>query len=98
MLRSPNKKYSDQILIQKCIKHYSAAITNDSSFSLYNNVGVIYFSYLNDINTAKKYFSLAIRHRPLYAQAFENLGNCYKQELNLIKAYECYKKAIEINP
>ena len=99
MLRSPNKKYSDQILIQKCIKHYSAAITNDSSFfSAYNNVGVIYFSYLNDINTAKKHFSLAIRHRPLYAQAYENLGNCYSKELNLMKAYECYKKAIEINP
>ena len=99
MLRSTNKKYSDQVLIQKCIKHYNGAITNDSSFfSAYNNAGVIYYSYLNDFKTAKKYFRLAIRHRPLYAQAYENLGNCYKQEKNISKTLECYKKSIKINP
>jgi tetratricopeptide (TPR) repeat protein len=99
MLRSPNKKYPDQVLIQKCLKHYNLAITNDSSFfSAYNNAGVIYYSYLKDIPSAKKYFILGIRHRPLYAQAYENLGNCYKQEGNTVKAFECYKKAIEINP
>ncbi len=99
MLRSTNKKYSDQVLIQKCIKHYNGAITNDSSFfSAYNNAGVIYYSYLNDFKTAKKYFRLAIRHRPLYAQAYENLGNCYKQEKNISKTLDCYKKSIKINP
>ena len=99
MLRSPNKKYPNGILIQKCLKHYNASIKNDSSFfTAYNNAGVIHYSYLNDISTAKKYFQLGIRHRPLYAQAYENLGNCYKQEKNDIKAFECYKKSIEINP
>lgn len=99
MLRSTNKKYSDQVLIQKCIKHYTSAIANDSSFfSAYNNVGVVYYSYLGDIKTAKKFFTLAIRHRPFYAQAYENLGNCFKKELNTSKAYECYKKSIELNP
>jgi tetratricopeptide (TPR) repeat protein len=99
MLRSPNKKYPDQVLVQKCIKHYNAAISNDSSFfSAYNNAGVIFYSYLNDFKTAKKYFTLAIRHRPLYAQAYENLGNCFKQENDIEKTVECYKKSIEINP
>ena len=99
MLRSPNKKYPDQVLIQKCLKHYNLAVTNDSSFfSAYNNAGVIYYSYLNDIPMAKKYFTLGIRHRPKYSQAYENLGNCYGREENISKAYECYKKAIEINP
>ena len=99
MLRSTNKKYSDQVLIQKCLKHYNQAVSNDSSFfSAYNNAGVIYYSYLNDIPMAKKYFMLGIRHRPLYAQAYENLGNCFKQEKNTSKAFECYKKSIEINP
>lgn len=99
MLRSPNKKYPDQVSIQKSIKHYTQAVGNDSSFySAYNNVGVVYYSYLNDFSTAKKFFTLAIRHRPIYAQAYENLGNCYKQEKNIPKAYECYKKAIIINP
>ncbi|MBK8366590.1 MAG: hypothetical protein IPL10_03975 [Bacteroidetes bacterium] len=99
MLRSPNKKYSDQVLVQKCINHYDGAVTNDSSFfTAYNNAGVIYYSYLNDFKTAKKYFTLAIRHKPLYAQAYENLGNCFKQENNIQKTVECYKKTIEINP
>ncbi len=99
MLRSPNKKYSNQVLIQKCLKHYNLAVANDSSFfSAYNNAGVIYYSYLNDIPSAKKYFTLAIRHRPLYFQAYENLGNCFKQEKNSSKAFEYYKKSIVINP
>lgn len=98
MLRLPNAKYPPQILIQKCIKHYSQAVTNDSSFfSAYNNAGVIYYSYLNDYKTAKKLFSLAIRHKPLYSQAYENLGNCFKQEKNFTKAFWCYKKSYEIN-
>ena len=99
MLRSPNKKYPTQILVQKSLKHYNQAITNDSSFfTAYNNAGVLHFSYLNDITTAKKYFKLAIRHRPHYSQAYENLGNCYKQENNNAKAFECYKTSIMLNP
>lgn len=98
MLRSNDKKYSDQIIIQKAIKHYSQAVTNDSSFfSAYNNAGVIYYSYLRDYERAKKLFSLAIRHKPIYSQAYENLGNCFKQEKDLNKAFWCYKKSYEIN-
>ena len=99
MLRSTNKKYSDQVLVQKCLNHYDLAMSSDSSFfTAYNNSGVLYYSYLNDIKTAKKYFLLGIRHRPLYSQAYENLGNCYKQEQDFDKALECYRKSIEINP
>lgn len=99
MLRLPNKKYPNNILVQKCIKHYTQAIKNDSTlYSAYNNVGVVYYSYLNDIANAKKYFSLAITKRPKYSQAYENLGNCYKQEKNIKKSYECYTKAIRYNP
>lgn len=99
MLRLPQAKYQPQLLIQKCIKHYSQAVTNDSSFfSAYNNAGVVYYSYIKDYTTAKKLFSLAIRHKPLYPQAYENLGNCFKQEKQIAKAYWCYKKSFEINP
>lgn len=99
MLRSTNKKYPDQVLVQKCLKHYDSAMTSDSSFyTAYNNSGVLYYSYLNNLKSAKKFFLLGIRHRPMYAQAYENLGNCYKQENNPDKAFECYKKSIEINP
>jgi tetratricopeptide (TPR) repeat protein len=99
MLRSTKKKYSDQVLVQKCLKHYNQSVSNDSSFfSAYNNAGVIYYSYLKDIPTAKRYFMLGIRHKSNYAQAYENLGNCYKQEKNTDKAFECYKKSVQINP
>lgn len=99
LLRIPNKKYPGNVLVQKCIKYYTQAVKNDSSiYSAYNNVGVVYYSFLNDMSNAKKYFSLAIRHRPLYSQAYENIGNCYKQEKNIKKALECYKKAIVISP
>lgn len=98
-LRNPNLKSNPQTVMQKCIKHYSQAVTNDSSFfSAYNNAGVVYYSYLKDYTRAKKLFTLAIRHRPLYSQAHENLGNCYKQERNIAKAYWCYKKSYEIDP
>lgn len=99
LLRSPNLNQPPQTIVQKCIKHYSQAVTNDSSFfSAYNNAGVIYYSYLKDYTRAKKLFTLAIRHRPIYAQAHENLGNCFKMERNIKKAFWCYKKSYEINP
>lgn len=99
MFQSPNKKYPVQTLVQKCLYHYNTAVGNDSSFySAYNNAGVVYYNYLNDIPSAKKYFTLAIRHKDQYYQAYENLGNCYKQEKNISKAFENYKKAITINP
>jgi Tfp pilus assembly protein PilF len=100
MLRLPSTpKYQPQVLVQKCIKHYSQAVTNDSSFfSAYNNAGVVYYSYLKDYKQAKKLFTLAIRHRPVYSQAYENLGNCYKQEKQIAKAKWCYEKSFEINP
>lgn len=99
MLNSPQKKYPANILIEKCIKHYTQAIKNDSTiYSAYNNVGVVYYTYLNDVTNAKKYFNLAILHKDRYAQAYENLGNCYKREKDIQKSYEAYKKAILFNP
>lgn len=95
---STEKKYSPEVLAQKAIKHYNAAVAADSSFfTAYNNAGVIFFSNLNDITTAKRYFSLAIYHKAKYAQAYENLGNCYKREGNLKEAFKYYKLAIESN-
>lgn len=99
MLQSPTQKYPIQTLVQKCIYQYNTAVGNDSSFySAYNNAGVVYYNYLNDIPSAKKYFTLAVRHKDKYYQAYENLGNCYKKEKNITKAFEYYKKAIIANP
>lgn len=98
MLNSANKKYPTNVLIEKCIKHYLQAVKNDSTiYSAYNNVGVVYYTYLNDINNAKKFFKLAIAHKEKYSQAYENLGNCYKREKNSKEAYDAYKQAILFN-
>lgn len=95
MLHSPNKKYSQQIIIQKALKHYSLAVTSDSSiYSAYNNAGVVYYSFLSDIPKAKKLFKLATIHKERYAQAYENLGNCYKIEKDTNQAFQSYKMAI----
>jgi tetratricopeptide (TPR) repeat protein len=95
---SSERKYPPEVLAQKAIKHYNAAVAADSSFfTAYNNAGVIFFSNLNDITAAKRYFSLAIHHKDKYAQAYENLGNCYKKDGNLKEAFKYYKLAIESN-
>ncbi len=99
MLQKSQKKYSNQTLIQKCIKHYNLAISIDSSlYSSCNNLGVVYFSYLGDIKKAKTYFELAIKQKINYPRAFLNLGNCYLQEKKTDTAFFFYKKAILLNP
>ncbi len=98
MLRSPDKKYSGQDLVQKALKHYSLAVTADSSIhSAYNNAGVVYFSYLKDYETAKHLFELGIRHKQNYPQAYENIGNCYRELKNNKKAYQYYIQSIKQN-
>ncbi|MDF2451655.1 MAG: tetratricopeptide repeat protein [Bacteroidota bacterium] len=98
MLRSSEKKYPPQTLINKALKHYQLAILNDSSiYTAYNNAGVLYYSYLGDLNNAKRYFELAIQHKEKYAQANENLGNVYKSRQNYDTAISYYLKAIRFN-
>lgn len=99
MLRSSQKKYPVQTLINKALKHYQLAISNDSSiYTAYNNAGVLYFSYLNDLNNAKHYFELAIQHKEKYSQANENLGNVYKALRKYDTAIIYYKKVLAYNP
>ena len=40
----------------------------------------------------------AIEINPQYSEAFNNIGNSYKQKLELSLAIKNYKKAIDINP
>lgn len=93
------KKYSQQTLISNTLKHYTLAIQDDSiMYSAYNNTGVLYFSYLNQPDLALKYFLTAIRFKPDYAQAHENIGNCYDKKGNFIQAFKNYRIATLENP
>ncbi|HKC68888.1 MAG TPA: hypothetical protein VKG26_11710, partial [Bacteroidia bacterium] len=100
MLMTGSQKYSQQFLIEHILKHYNLAIQNDSTlYSALNNTGVIYFSYLNQPNTALHYFERAIANNHLpYPQAYENLGNCYKKRGDFNQSYKNYRIAIMQNP
>lgn len=99
IFRKGQTKYRPDVLLQKILFHYKLAIKNDSNFhTAYNNAGVVYYNYLKDLTSAKQYFHLAIKLRPNYSQAYINLGDCYKQEGKLDSAFNCYKKALQINP
>lgn len=92
------RKYTPQQLTQKALTCYNAAAAADSSiYTVYNNAGVVSFSFLQDYNLAVKYFKLAINHKKKYAQAYENLGNSYQKLNQLPLAYKAYIQAIESN-
>ncbi len=93
------QKYPQQVLINKTLKHYDLAIQDDSTmYSAYNNTGVLYFSYLNQPDLALKYFLTAIHVKSDYAQAYENIGNCYDKKGNFIQAFKNYRIATIENP
>jgi tetratricopeptide (TPR) repeat protein len=90
-----NSKYPMPALINKALEHYSLAVKNDSTiYTAYNNAGVVYYSYLSNLDKAEQYFKLAIRHKNDYPQAYENLGNVYKQRKMYDEAISCYRKAL----
>jgi tetratricopeptide (TPR) repeat protein len=95
LLLTGDKKYTQQYLLEKILKHYKLAIEDDSTlYSAFNNAGVAYFSYLNQPDVALNYFQRAINNNPApYPQAYENLGNCYKKRGDFINAFKNYRIA-----
>lgn len=94
MINSGDKKYPQQELINKALHHYDLAVQDDSiMYSAYNNTGVLYFSYLGQPELALKYFNTAIRFKPDYAQAYENIGNYYDKKGNFKEAFKNYRIA-----
>jgi hypothetical protein len=100
LIRDENfKKYPAPVLIQKALNNYQTAVKNDSSFySAYNNAGVLYFSYIQDPVKAEQYFKLGIKSRPIYPQAYENLGNLYRHLNRKEEALQAYVTALKQNP
>ncbi|MHB8258914.1 MAG: tetratricopeptide repeat protein [Bacteroidia bacterium] len=97
--KSDKKKYPQQVLINKILKHYALAIQDDSGmYSAYNNTGVIYFSYLHQPDLALTYFIKAIRFKAGYPQAYENIGNYYDKKGMFIQAFKNYRIATLENP
>jgi tetratricopeptide (TPR) repeat protein len=98
-LSNRNSKYPLPTLVNKALEHYGLAVKNDSSiYTAYNNAGVVYYSYLNNLDKAEQSFKLALRHKSDYPQALENLGNVYKQKKMYDLAVLNYKKALLYKP
>lgn len=68
----------------------------DSAIVL-NKTGIAYHQTL-DLVTAEKYYRLAIRANPRYAEAINNLGTVYYARKSYRRAVNEYKRALRINP
>jgi tetratricopeptide (TPR) repeat protein len=60
-------------------------------------MGVAYH-HMFDLNDAKKYYVLAIKIKPNYAEAINNLASIYEAEKNYRQAERLYRKAIRLSP
>ena len=64
----------------------------------YFNRGYIEMVYIGNYEEAVKWYDLAIRYKPDYAEAWYNRGFSYELDGKLSRAREDYKKAIELQP
>ncbi len=62
-----------------------------------NKIGIAYHQML-DLYSAEKYYRLAIKANPHYAEALNNLGTVYYARKGYRQAVNQYKKALRINP
>ena len=62
-----------------------------------NKTGIAYHQML-ELNLAEKYYRLALRVDPKYAEAVNNLGTIYYAQKSYRRAINQYKKALRINP
>jgi tetratricopeptide (TPR) repeat protein len=62
-----------------------------------NKTGIAYHQMLQ-LNVAEKYYRLALRADPKYAEAVNNLGTIYYAKKSYRRAVTQYKKALRMNP
>ena len=82
------KMYPEAIEAYKESKPYSAVVLNKT--------GIAYHQMLK-LDTAEKYYRLAIKANPHYPEAVNNLGTIFFAEKNYRRAINEYKKALRIN-
>lgn len=64
---------------------------------LLNKTGIAYHQML-ELSTAKKYYEQAIKAKPNYAEAINNLGTVYYAAKSYRRAISQYKKALRYSP
>ena len=56
------------------------------------------YARLDNTDEAIKLYKQAIKIKPDYAEAYYNLGNCFKNKKNFNKAYTAYEKSVRFQP
>lgn len=64
---------------------------------LLNKAGIAYHQML-ELDTAEKYYKMALKINPKYAEAVNNLGTVYYAKKSYRRAVGQYKKALRLNP
>jgi tetratricopeptide (TPR) repeat protein len=70
---------------------------SQGSAVMLNKAGIAYHQML-ELNLAEKYYHLALRVDPKYAEAVNNLGTIYYAKKSYRRAVNQYKKALRLNP
>jgi tetratricopeptide (TPR) repeat protein len=70
---------------------------SNGSAVMLNKTGIAYHQIPQQLNLAEKYYRLALRANPQYAEAVNNLGTIYYAKKSYRRAVNQYKKALRIN-
>jgi tetratricopeptide (TPR) repeat protein len=62
-----------------------------------NKAGIAYHQ-MQELDAAEKYYKLALRANPAYADAANNLGTVYYAKKSYRRAVKQYKKSLRLNP
>ena len=83
--------------IHSAIEHYTLAISYKKSPEFINNLGTAKKA-LGQFSQALDLFRLAIQFNPVYAEAYYNIGNLLREQIELESALLHYRKAISCKP
>lgn len=72
-----------KIKMDSALFHFNKALEIYPDYiAVNNNIGAVYFSYVDNPDSAKKYFKRATELDTDYVQALYNLASCYEREIS----------------
>jgi tetratricopeptide (TPR) repeat protein len=91
--------YQEQEIIPKAVETYEKLLVISPDFKeAYYNLGYINLVYINDFETAVKYFTQAVSLDPKYVDAFFNRGYSFELNGDYENARKDYQKTLELVP
>ncbi|MFH1321800.1 MAG: tetratricopeptide repeat protein [Bacteroidota bacterium] len=85
-------------LIKEAIKHFKEGLKiYPGNYIVVNNLGTIYFNFLEDYKTAASYYKKAIELNPDYIEAYYSLGFSYEKLGDQENAILFFNKTLELD-